>query len=89
MTHELVLQLAREAMLTALTISAPMLIVALTVGLCVSIIQTTTSIQEQTLTFVPKICAVLVSMVIFGPWMLAKMVDYVTHLYSNIVYFVH
>ena len=88
MTMELVLQLAREAMLTALLVSAPMLTVALVVGLAVSIIQTTTSVQEQTLTFVPKIVAVLMSISFFGPWMLSKMIDYITVLYTNMTKFV-
>lgn len=89
MTMELVLQLAREAMLTALLVSAPMLTVALVVGLIVSIIQTTTSVQEQTLTFVPKIVAVLMAIGFFGPWMIGKMTDYITVLYTNLTMFVH
>jgi len=87
-TAEVALQLAREAMLTALMVSAPMLIVALVIGLAVSIIQTTTSVQEQTLTFVPKIVAVLLSIGFFGPWMINKMVDYVTGLYNNMSTFI-
>lgn len=61
-------------------ISAPMLGLGLLVGIMVSIFQTTTQIQEQTLTFIPKIVAVFVSILIFGPWMLRMMVDYVRNL---------
>lgn len=63
-----------------LIISAPMLIIGVTVGLIISIFQATTSIQEQTLTFVPKIAAILASVAFFGPWMLASMKQYTLNL---------
>jgi flagellar biosynthetic protein FliQ len=65
-------------------ISAPMLGLGLLVGLLVSVFQATTSIQEQTLAFIPKIVAVFVAILVFGPWMLRLMVDYVINIFSNL-----
>ena len=73
MTPETVIAIAEEGIWTVLIISGPLLIIALVVGLLVSIFQATTQIQEQTLAFVPKIVAVLFGLVIFGPWMLSHM----------------
>lgn len=77
--------LAREALILTISVSAPMILVGLVVGLFVSIIQTTTSIQEQALVFVPKIFAVLGSVVFFGPWMMRVMSDYTIRLLSLLV----
>ena len=84
MTEEFVLFLGREALITVLLVSAPMLASALLVGLMVSIFQATTQIQEQTLAFVPKIVAVLLSVVFFGPWMYSILTQFATDLLSNI-----
>ena len=65
-------------------VSAPMLGLGLLVGLMVSVFQATTSIQEQTLAFIPKIVAVFVAILIFGPWMLRIMVEYVTNIMVNL-----
>jgi len=70
MSEALIIDIGRDAVLTALLIAAPALIIGMVVGLVISIFQATTQIQEQTLTFVPKIVAILLSIVIFGPWML-------------------
>ncbi len=70
MSEALIIDIGRDAVLTALLISAPALIIGMVVGLVISIFQATTQIQEQTLTFVPKVVAILLSIVIFGPWML-------------------
>ena len=70
MSGDLVIQMAQEALKMVLIISAPMLGLGLLVGLAVSVFQATTSIQEQTLAFIPKIFAVFVAIMIFGPWML-------------------
>ena len=70
MSGDLVIQMAQEALRMVLIISAPMLGLGLLVGLAVSVFQATTSIQEQTLAFIPKIVAVFVAILIFGPWML-------------------
>ena len=83
MTEGQVLDLAKEAIYTIIICSAPMLIISLVVGLIVSIFQTVTSIQEQTLTFVPKIIAVFVGLMIFGSWILTNLTEFVTTLWSN------
>ena len=83
MTEGQVLDVAKEAIYTIIICSAPMLIISLVVGLIVSIFQTVTSIQEQTLTFVPKIIAVFVGLMIFGSWILANLTEFVTTLWSN------
>ncbi|HLR14545.1 MAG TPA: flagellar biosynthesis protein FliQ [Bacillota bacterium] len=88
MTSEFVLALAEKGIFTILLVAGPLLILALAVGLFVSIFQATTQIQEQTLAFIPKIVAVLVGLVFFGPWMLAKMIEFTTDLYMNINQFV-
>ena len=84
MSGDLVIQLGQEALMIVLLVSAPMLGLGLIVGLLVSIFQATTSIQEQTLAFIPKIIAVFVAILIFGPWMLKIMVEYLTHILVNL-----
>jgi len=84
MSGDLVIQLAQEALLMVMLISAPMLGLGLLVGLLVSVFQATTSIQEQTLAFIPKIIAVFVAILVFGPWMLRLMVDYVSQIFINL-----
>ena len=78
-----VLDIASQAIYTIIVVSAPLLLVALIIGLIISIFQTVTSIQEQTLTFVPKILAVFVGMMIFGSWILTQLTEYITDLWSN------
>ncbi|HHU69140.1 MAG TPA: flagellar biosynthesis protein FliQ [Thermoanaerobacterales bacterium] len=89
MTEEIVIALAQRALLTVLMVSVPMLGSGLIVGLVVSILQATTQIQEQTLTFVPKIIAVLGSIIIFGSWILSTMIQFTYNLYSNINSFIY
>lgn len=84
MSGDVVIQLAQQALMVVLLVSAPMLGLGLTVGLMVSVFQATTSIQEQTLAFIPKIIAVFVAILIFGPWMLRIMVDFVTNIFVNL-----
>ncbi len=84
MTDATVVSLARDAVLTILLVAGPALLIGMLVGLLVSIFQATTQIQEQTLTFIPKIVAVLVSIVIFGPWMIRQLVDFADRLLSNL-----
>ena len=86
-TQDAVLDIAREAIYTIVLVSAPMLLTALIVGLIISIFQTVTSIQEQTLTFVPKIVAVFLVMILAGSWMLNTMLELITELWSNFSYF--
>ena len=83
MTEGQVLDVAKEAIYTIIICSDPILIISLVVGLIVSIFQTVTSIQEQTLTFVPKIIAVFVGLMIFGSWILTNLTEFVTTLWSN------
>ena len=76
--------LARDAVLQLLVLAAPMLVASVVVGLAVSIVQAATSIQEQTLSFVPKIFAVIGVALLLGPWLGASMVDYTTRLFESI-----
>lgn len=84
MRSDAVVRIAGEAIYTTLVVSAPMLVVALVVGLIISIFQATTQIQEQTLAFVPKIVAVFAAIMFFGPWILTKLVDYTYQLFNNL-----
>lgn len=84
MSGDVVIQLGQEALMVVMLVSAPMLGLGLLVGLMVSVFQATTSIQEQTLAFIPKILAVFVAILIFGPWMLRIMVEYVTRIMVNL-----
>jgi len=79
----------QDALINILLLSAPALILALVVGLVISILQATTQIQEQTLTFVPKIVAVLASVLIFGSWMLDTLVIYTADLLAGINSIIH
>lgn len=83
MSQDQVIDISRQALFLIIECSAPLLIISLVVGLVISIFQTITSIQEQTLTFVPKIVAVFFGMMIFGSWILTKLTDYMTELWSN------
>ena len=83
MTVDLVVDLANKALYTVILTSAPVLIVSLVIGLIVSIFQTVTSIQEQTLTFVPKIVAVFVTLMILGHWMLNQMTNLMVDMWSD------
>lgn len=88
MSNDLVIQLGQEALMMVMLISAPMLGLGLMVGIMVSIFQATTQIQEQTLAFIPKIIAVFVSILIFGPWMLRMMISYIQNLFINLPGFI-
>jgi flagellar biosynthetic protein FliQ len=84
MTPEFVVSFAKEAIQLTILMAMPMLGLGLTVGLMVSIFQATTSIQEMTLTFVPKILAVLLGLLYFAPWMLEKITTYTENLINQI-----
>lgn len=84
MSEEFILHIARETIVITLTMAAPMLVLSLTVGLGVSIFQATTQIQEPTLTFVPKIVAVFLGILVFGSWMLNVIVQFTINIYQNI-----
>ena len=83
MTEGQVLDIARQALYTIILCSAPLLIISLVVGLVISIFQTVTSIQEQTLTFVPKIICVFLGMMIFGSWILTNLTEFINTLWSD------
>lgn len=84
MEQGMIIELSTRALLVILYVSGPMMLLAIVVGLAVSIFQATTQIQEQTLTFVPKLVAILGAILLFGPWMLAVMKDFTLNLFQNI-----
>ncbi|WAA13590.1 flagellar biosynthesis protein FliQ [Fervidibacillus halotolerans] len=88
MTTETVIKMAEQGVYTTLLVAGPLLLLALVVGLIVSIFQATTQIQEQTLAFIPKIIAVLIGVVIFAPWMISRMVQYASNIFSNLTRFI-
>lgn len=77
------MDIAREALFLIIKVSAPLLLISLIIGLIISIFQTVTSIQEQTLTFVPKIVAVFLGMMLVGGWMLEQLTGFMAELWSN------
>ena len=83
MSEGIVLDIARDALYTIIICAAPLLLVSLVVGLVISIFQTVTSIQEQTLTFVPKIIAVFLSLILLGNWMLSELSGFMVELWSD------
>ena len=84
MNQDTVVSLATQAMTISLEIAGPILLAGLIIGLLVSIFQAVTSIQEQSLSFIPKIVGVAVLIVVLGPWMLDQLVSYTQQLYSSI-----
>lgn len=83
MTVDMVVDIVKEGLFVVLKTSAPPLIVSLVIGLAISIFQTVTSIQEQTLTFVPKIVGMFLCLMLLGSWMLNNMTTYMTELWQN------
>ncbi len=81
MTPELIIYIGREAVFTILMIAGPLLVGSILIGLTISIFQATTQIQEQTLTFVPKIVAIFIMIVILGPWMLNILLAFTNNLF--------
>lgn len=84
MTPESVITLGRQAMEVTMMVSAPMLLVALVIGLVVSIFQAATQINETTLSFIPKLIGLFVTIVVAGPWMLSIMLDYMRQMFTGI-----
>ena len=84
MTPEFVVALGRQSVELVLMLAAPMLICALVVGLVISIFQAATQINEQTMTFVPKIVAVLAALIIFAPWMIQKLLSFTSGILAGI-----
>lgn len=88
MTPESVMTLGQQAIEMTLLLSAPLLLSALAIGLVVSIFQAATQINEQTLSFIPKLVGIFLVLVIAGPWMVTMMVDFIRRLYGNIPWMV-
>ncbi|MGD9786906.1 MAG: flagellar biosynthesis protein FliQ [Sulfuricellaceae bacterium] len=88
MTPEMVMSIGQQAMQVTLMISAPVLGVGLAVGLLVSIFQAATQINEMTLSFIPKLFAMFITLVLAGPWMIGTMLDFMRRLYGGIPGFV-
>jgi flagellar biosynthesis protein FliQ len=84
MNEDVVINLVMQAMTLAFKVAMPLLGVALVLGLVVSVVQAVTQIQEQTLSFIPKIIGMAVVLVVAGPWMLGQIVTYTEQLYSSI-----
>lgn len=84
MTPESVMTLGRQAMEITLLVSAPLLLVALIIGLIISIFQAATQINEATLSFIPKLVGVFIALVVAGPWMLSVMLDYMRQVFTGI-----
>lgn len=84
MTEGMIIGIMREAMTTMLIVAAPMLLVSVIVGLIISILQATTQIQEQTLTFVPKIIVTFATLLLLFPFIIRKMSDFTMHMFDNI-----
>ncbi len=84
MNAEAVIRVLREGILLIVLVSAPLMLVSLLVGLVVSLLQATTQVQEQTLSFVPKLLAIFVTLAIMGPWMLEQTVQFANALFSAI-----
>lgn len=89
MSPELALDIIRNGLLTIILVAAPPLAIGLLAGLIMSIFQTVTSIQEPTLAFIPKILAVLLALIIFGPWMIGRLMWFFEYVISNFNEFVH
>lgn len=88
MTPESVMTLGQQAIELTLLLSAPLLLSALLIGLVVSIFQAATQINEQTLSFIPKLVGIFAVLVVVGPWMITMMVDFIHRLYGNIPWLV-
>ncbi len=88
MTTGEVSTITANALYLIIKVSAPILLVSLTVGLVVSVFQTVTSIQEQTLTFVPKVILTFLSIILLGNWMATNITEFMTNLWSNFAYYI-
>ena len=86
MTEEVIIDIFTQTLVTIIKVSAPMLLVSLVVGLVISILQTITSIQEQTLTFVPKLLAIFLTLILAGNWILTMLKEFIIELFQFQVY---
>ena len=81
--------IAKQTLFLALILTAPPVLTALTVGLTISILQATTQVQEQTLTFVPKLVSIITVLAVMGPWMLAQLVAFASSIYGSFPSYIH
>ena len=88
MNENIIVDIARDTLWLIIKVSAPMLIASLVIGLVISILQTVTSIQEQTLTFVPKFVAIFLVIMLFGSWIMTETRDFFIDLMNNMQYFI-
>lgn len=88
MSETFIMSIGKDAIMMAMLIAAPVLLISMLVGLTISIFQAVTQIQEQTLTFVPKMVAIVVILLVLGPWMLKTLVGFTEQMLSNITYIV-
>jgi len=88
MNIDVIIDIARETLTLIIKCSAPMLLVSLVVGLIISIFQTITSIQEQTLTFVPKLIATFLALILTGGWIMTQLVEFTTKLFNSFRLFI-
>lgn len=88
MSPDFVIKLGQDALVVVLKVAGPMLVVGLSIGLFISIFQATTSIQEQTLTFVPKIVGIMLSLLVFGSWMGNTMMDFTKEIFENLYMYI-
>lgn len=84
MTEEMVMNIASEAIKTTIYLAGPLLLAAMAIGILVSVLQAITQINESTLTFIPKMVAVIIVLVIMGPWMLETMQTYASQVFGNV-----
>ena len=89
MSEDFIIGFARQALETMLMVSLPVLLVSLVVGVIISLFQSVTQVQEMTITFVPKIIATFISLILFGPWMIGKLADFTREILQNLPYWVH
>ncbi|MDF2800162.1 MAG: putative rane protein [Anaerocolumna sp.] len=88
MNQNVIIDITRQTLWLIIKVSAPILLVSLVVGLVISILQTVTSIQEQTLTFVPKFLAIFLVIMLFGGWIMSEIRDFTIELMNNLSYYI-
>ena len=88
MDESSIIYIAQEALKIVIYVSAPILLISMIVGLIISIFQATTQIQEQTLTYVPKILSVIAAIALFGSWMLRVLIEYTQNIFTNMNQFI-
>ncbi len=89
MTEQAVLDLGAQTIMTALKVASPALLAAMVAGLVISIFQAATQINEQTMSFIPKILAMAITMVVLGPWVLKVLINFTTKLFRGIPTLIH